>query len=527
MAIDGFFIEKLTEELNNILSSNRLERIFQIDNNLFVFNFYYRKKRTHLAFKMQGPKAGVFVLDEFMNTKQFNTNFLQNLKRELEGAILNKIKQHNNDRVMIFVFEVNDFLDGKVNKYLFLELMGRNTNLILTDNNNVIIDAHNKSVNDYRSIIPNAKFEFFPSDKKLLKEVNFKELSSSNFLFKNYIGVSPLLSRYIYNNNVNVFKVELNPTKDLTNNKVYWFDVFGENVDKKNFNSLSELLNDVSDITIEDKFDKQKSFIDEQLKRIKKRINILCKEKDKAQSNLINQHIGNMIYSSGLNLKERVESITDFDNNTYQIDQTKTLNENAQIHYKSYQKARRTITSVDKLIKKLREDIDVLEEISFFLTLNDVDIVDIEEQLSSFGYNKPTKKVKKTNNKQSNPLKIFYMDTYIYVGKNSRQNDYITHSLANKEDYWLHVKDAPGSHVIIKSNAPSKEVIELAAMLAAYHSKLKLSNQIPVTFTKVKNLRKIPGRPGSQVIVSSYESILINIDNEIIEDILNKANDLQ
>jgi predicted ribosome quality control (RQC) complex YloA/Tae2 family protein len=107
--------------------------------------------------------------------------------------------------------------------------------------------------------------------------------------------------------------------------------------------------------------------------------------------------------------------------------------------------------------------------------------------------------------------------TYL-VGKNNIQNEYVTHELARSEDYFFHVKDAPGSHVIVKTSTLNEFVIRKASMLAAYYSSLKLSSSIPVDYTLVKNIKKIPRLPGYKVLIKNQKTMFIDIDQEKIEN---------
>ncbi len=116
-------------------------------------------------------------------------------------------------------------------------------------------------------------------------------------------------------------------------------------------------------------------------------------------------------------------------------------------------------------------------------------------------------------------LKINYLDTIIYVGKNNKQNDLITHKLSSRNDYWFHVENAPGSHVLVKSNNPSDEIISFAAMLAAKFSTLKDNGKVSVNYTQVRNLKKIPGKPGHMVILNTYKSLTISIDDALIDNV--------
>src|SRR5690554_644918 len=162
MAIDGFLIKNLINEVKDEIIDNRLECLFQPLDDVFYASFYYRGKRRYLNFKLKPPYACFFLSEEIINSNNIQSNFLQTLKRQLEGYILKDIKQHLNDRVVIFEFEGVDLIEGLVKKQLILELMGRYNNLILLKDN-IIIDAFIKNVSTTsRSIANKINYEFFP-----------------------------------------------------------------------------------------------------------------------------------------------------------------------------------------------------------------------------------------------------------------------------------------------------------------------------------------------------------------------------
>jgi predicted ribosome quality control (RQC) complex YloA/Tae2 family protein len=109
------------------------------------------------------------------------------------------------------------------------------------------------------------------------------------------------------------------------------------------------------------------------------------------------------------------------------------------------------------------------------------------------------------------------------IGKNNIQNEYLTHTYAHKDDYWFHVKDAPGAHVIVQTKALIESVQRKACMLAAYFSKLKNSSSIPVDYTRVRHIKKIPGKPGYHVIYTQNKTMYIDIDEDLIIEIMSKA----
>jgi predicted ribosome quality control (RQC) complex YloA/Tae2 family protein len=123
-------------------------------------------------------------------------------------------------------------------------------------------------------------------------------------------------------------------------------------------------------------------------------------------------------------------------------------------------------------------------------------------------------------------LKVISRDgTVIQVGKNNKQNDYLTHQLASSTDTWLHTKEIPGSHVVIRSKQVSEQTLLEAAMLAAYFSKGRESSQVPVDYTLIKYVKKPSGaRPGF-VTYENQKTLYVTPDEEEVKQILERPAD--
>ncbi len=168
-------------------------------------------------------------------------------------------------------------------------------------------------------------------------------------------------------------------------------------------------------------------------------------------------------------------------------------------------------------------EINYLEEIiSQLCFANNNDFEEIKLELISHGYLK--KKIEKKKNKTKKVIlsKIQLDNTYILIGKNNIQNEYLIHKVARKNDLWFHVKDAPGAHVVLfvpdndEDYTPTEAEIRLASNVAAYFSKYSKSSSVPVNYTKIKNLKKIPQHQGYNVIYTNNKTIYIDPDEEII-----------
>lgn len=519
MAIDGFFVKHLIDELKESILNLRVLKITQTRKDMFVFHFNKKGQKFYLNFKLNSPNASTFITDELKNEDDnYNTGFITNLKRLFESSFLNNINQHLNDRVIIFEFIINDFLEGKIKRELVFEIMGRHNNLIILENN-IVIDAFNKSFNDKsRSIIPKIEFQFFPTNKSLLNEINYNLIDHPLYLSRNYMGFSTLLSKYLYDHKINLFETKVNPTLDTDSKDFYWFNLFNKE-SVKNFTTLSQLFASIIYEPISD-YRKQKNFINSELIKVRKRRANLETDLFEANKNIELKNIGNLIYASGKNLNEKYAHIYDFNNNLIELDSKYTLGENAKKAFTKYQKSVRAIKFITENIEKTNDLEQQLLDLEFFLSLENPNINEINEELISLGYKIKQKRINKNKKDSIELLTYNYLDTTIYVGKNNKQNDYITHKLSHRNDYWLHVEGASGSHVLVKSDNLSDELLYFSAMLAAKYSKLNNLVKIPINYTQIKNLKKIPGKHGSMVSINNYKTIVVTIDDSLINSVV-------
>ena len=205
------------------------------------------------------------------------------------------------------------------------------------------------------------------------------------------------------------------------------------------------------------------------------------------------------------------------------LDPALTPSQNAQKYFQRYQKLRNAVKLVHTQIRESKEEIDYLESVQDQLELADpTDLPTIREELTEQGYLKVQKRQKKKKQKKSQPARFTSSDqTELLVGKNNLQNDRLTLKTARKTDYWLHAKNIPGSHVIIKSNEPSETTILEAAELAAYFSKYRFSAQVPVDLVQVKHIHKPNGAKPGYVIYENQTTYYVTPHEETIKKLSN------
>lgn len=517
--LDGFFIRCLIIELRESLLNSRLEKIHQINDKSFVFFFYHRGKKNNLKINLDPHSFSAFITTK-KESSNISSQFLSSLKKNLEGGLLNSISQYKTDRVIVFDFTVYDFIDGPIKKKLIFEAMGKHSNLLLVKNG-LIVDTFKKMFfTEGRQLLPMAKFEFFPSTKKPFTNIDYSNVSIPKELVANYLGVSPFLANYLFEHKPTLLDIPINPTRSLSLNKNYCFDIFDHQDEKIYYSSLSEMLDNMPKIEMVSQ-SSHKTFIEKQLKKYYNKKQNLEHLMVLAKENLNNKNKGDLVYQSGLPLNQRSSSL-DVNDSKIVLDPTKTLNENAQIFFKLYQKAKRTVSHLfeqnkinDNLIKLFIEFKTYLE-----LSVND-NLADFETDLIPFGFTKarPIQKSKKKERKP-NILTLIDDDIVYYIGRNSLQNAYVTHKLGKKDNYWFHVKGAPGAHLVVTATNLTEAVLRKSAMLAAHFSSLKHSSSIPVDYTRIKFVRKISGLPGFQVNYKNQKTIFIDIDQAKITSYL-------
>jgi predicted ribosome quality control (RQC) complex YloA/Tae2 family protein len=331
MPIDGYFLERMVLELKPKIANAKLRKIKSPSKTSFLFEFYQLGQSYYLLLDLNLSSPNLRLTNDLVDSE--TSNFVIHLKKHLLNAQLNDITQYKKDRILKFSFTVVDTFLGFVNRSLIFEVMGKSSNLILLDENDIIIDSYNKHFNETkRSILPKLIYEVFPQDKK---DFNFNDLAyllSPEDLFKNYMGFSKDLSNYIFNHKINIDQEPTNPTIYISNRNVFHAIDLKLTGDKKQFNTLSELLNYY--YAIEPVI--QNYLLEISNKEVKK---LESKKQKLSEDYQINQDydqyrvLADEIYASGFDLKSHYSSFKG-----YELDYSMTLNENVQKLYSKYTK---------------------------------------------------------------------------------------------------------------------------------------------------------------------------------------------
>lgn len=432
-----------------------------------------------------------------------------------------------------------------------------------------------------RQIMPNQPFRFLEFDKIHLKDLTFDSFKEqinhapkekmSRFLYMTYQGFGPNLSKEICNRCDVSFRRK---NSDLTDEDIRCLFNALQDIKKRIINQdynphliLNEKTGDIVEFspfyletytseeyaqlpisetsTLVEKYYREKiaqnaikqkssnllSIIDKRIHSLKSKLIKLKEELKEAQNADEYKLKGELLTANIYKITNKMDTITVenyYDNNkkmTIELKPNKSAAENAQYYYKKYNKLKTAQIEVEKQLSQSQEELEYLEDIknSIHIAEDTESIDEIREELIEAGYiNKKSKKKKKSKNIKDQLKKYQSSDGFtIYAGKNNKQNDYLTLKLANNDDLWFHTKDLPGTHVVIvkAGRKVPQQTLDEAAIIAAYNSKGKMSSNVPVDYTQIKNVSKPSGaKPGKVIYVNNktlYVTPKIKIINQL------------
>lgn len=540
MPIDGCFIHYLTNELNNEILNYKINKIHQPAPLEIVLQLRGKNetglivnKQLLISSKLDSPR--IHLLSKKISNPEVPNNFCMLLRKYIERGIINKIIQHQNDRLIELHINAYNELEDENSYILIFEIMGRNSNIILLNSDFIIIDALRKlppSFDNLRTIIPHAKYRYPESNKQINPFIDEIPL-----LLDGVQGVSKQLSNTLNELEINQIKdflnQPINPVIYRTEKKLdfYAYPLSSEYKIVSIHDSLSIMLENYyndSLKTVNFNAVEIEKTIQKEAKKAALKYSNLVEDLEKAYKNIKYSDIGILLQSNLYKVKKGDKSVTVNNylgnNEEIQIELNPLLDPSSNLKaiFNKAKKASKAIIEIQKQIDKVLNEIHYLNTILFQLSIaNNNDLEQIKQELVLNGYIKSNLKTKKKPQK-IDLLSYNIEDVIIYVGKNNTQNDYLTHKLAASNDYWFHVQKLSGSHVIVKvpENNPNYEMSELvirtAANLAAYYSTGKTSSSVPVDYTKVRFLKKVPGMKGSFVTMVNQKTIYIDPDIELI-----------
>ncbi|WP_242362716.1 NFACT RNA binding domain-containing protein [Limosilactobacillus antri] len=539
MSFDGFFTHAIVHELNSTLKTGRVARISQPYPAELIITIRAQRHNYALLLSANPTYPRVQVTEVPFTNPAVPTNFTMTMRKYLDGAILEGVEQVGNDRIIRLTFNTRDELGDSQRLLLISEIMARHSNIsLVNEKTGKIIDTVKHvgaDQNRVRLLLPGATFIMPPKQDKAdpyLPNQIYSDLvrqyqepaELAKQLQAHYEGLGHDTARDLadrllasdhlpttYQQFIQHFDQPDPVIIDGRKKDFMAFPPLNAAGELQHFTTLSALLDSYYQQKAQQ--DRSKELAGQVLKVIKNEL-----KKDRRKVKKLNQQLADASQADQYRIRGEIlttylgkltpgmDAITlpNFydDNKPLKISLSPELSpsRNAQKYFTKYDKLKASVAHVNEQLKLANAEIEYFENIQNQIELaSPADIQEIRLELQQEGYIKQKHKGKKQRKVRASKPEQFHTSdgTVVLVGKNNLQNDRLSFKTANKNEIWLHVKDIPGSHVVIRDTNPSDETILEAAQLAAYFSKGRDSDNVPVDYLPAKRLRKPNGaKPG-------------------------------
>ncbi|MHB1152996.1 MAG: Rqc2 family fibronectin-binding protein [Eubacteriales bacterium] len=578
MAFDACFIAAIEHELTENIIGARIEKVQQPEKDELILVLHRDRQNIKLSVSASANNPLINITSIVKENPKAAPMFCMLLRKHLTGAKITSVSQMGFERVLEIEFEAYDELGFLSKKYIMAEIMGKYSNIIFCDKSKKIISAIkivDFSTSQKRQVLPGMQYELPPSQEKQnplnITEIEFKELLNRNydiprdkFITNNFMGIAALTAREIVFQSektadcslwvgfnlifskirnkeflpILIYNIENKPLDfsfmqilQYGNTvKTQIFEGFGQLIDeyygsRERSERIKQRSNDVAKLilNIEARLVKKIALQESDLHA--------CAEKDtyKLYGDIITSNIYQL--KTGMKHKKLINYYSEnMDEVELTLDEYKTPVQNAQLYYKRYNKAKATereLTMQLELAKNELSYIRTVEE-AHEKAENEADINEIRRELYESGYASRMKDYINYTVSQKKPIAVKPLEFKtdggfkLLCGKNNNQNDFITFKCATKNDYWFHVKNAPGSHVVMmcdvqNENDPSDLDFTQAAAVAAYFSKFRDGINVPVDYTLIRNVKKPSGSKPGFVIYTTNRTAYVSPDKETVD----------
>lgn len=570
MAFDGVVTRAVAHELV-CLKGARIARIHQPHTSDIVLQIRSQRGNQKLLLSANPTYPRIHLTTEEFTNPQEAPMFCMLLRKHCEGGQIEAIRQVDMERIIHIDVKSRDELGDTTRKRIIVEIMGKHSNIILVDpETNIILDSAQHvtlAMSQHRQVVPGRSYLSPPdqgkrnpleiTEQQFITSIDWNGGKLDKQIVNLCSGISPLLAKEI------VHRAGLSTREKIwaafyalmQQVKQHHYAPTILDQQEKSFFSVTELTHLAGSSTRFETVSQclqayyaGKAMRDVVKQKVHDLIRIVTSEKNKNEKKIekLEQTLvdakeaerfrlfGELIIAN-LHLIKRGDSqlvaVNWYDENsatvTIPLDPLKTPSENLQSYYKRYNKAKNSMQVVNEQISNAREEIAYLE--GLLVQLEHATVLEAEEirdELVEQGYVRYRKRrgMKKKKEIRPEPDQYYSREGIaILVGKNNKQNDYLTNKLASPGDTWLHTKDIPGSHVVIRARDFSDETLLEAARLAAYFSKAKQGNQVPVDYTLVKHVKKPSGsKPGFCIYEQQRTLYVTPPDEAYIQQLRNR-----
>ena len=579
MAFDACMMRAVLSEFSREFPEAKIEKVLQPQNDEIDMLIHYGRSSRRLVFNV-GPNAPRLQLSDVAKENPIKAPmFCMLLRKYFTGARIVSVAQPGFDRIAEFTVSCYDEMGFKVEKIIVCEIMGKYANLIILDSDRKILAAFKVidfAASTVRQVLPGLKYQIPAKPDKLsplvIDEALFRQRlaefpsgrSGEKFITQTYSGIATQIAHELVfraSGNVDTPVCEMDaerflrvftdwqrllideryaPTVAINSDgkpiDYSYMDItyLGNSVTVKRFDSLSALF---------DSYFAERDRLEKIHQRAKDLVSLLTNAESRTEKKLAIQRQSLIDSERGEEYKRSADLITanihllkrgmesfvtvdyyddDCPEREISLDPRLTPAQNAQKLYKQYNKCKTARIVLAEQIVIWENELKYLASVCAFLESAETeqDLAEIRDELYRSGYAsrmrgyKPPKQVKQT------PMRFTTSGGFaLLVGRNNVQNDQITHRVAEKHDLWFHVKDLPGSHVILFTDGlePGDDDYTEAAAIAAHYSKAT-GDLVPVDYTHVKNVKKPGGsKPGFVTYKTNYTAYVKPMTDDELE----------
>jgi predicted ribosome quality control (RQC) complex YloA/Tae2 family protein len=581
MSLDGFSLSPLILELNAKLAGGRIEKIFQTDKYTLVLWVRQGNENFRLLISANPTHPRIHLTEAAPENPAVPPAFCMLLRKHLEDGRIAQICQHGLDRIALLYVDIRGERGAIVTKCLITELMGKHSNIIFTQND-LVIDAIKRvslAISRYRQVLPNKEYIYPPEQERLnllsVSAVEFIRSMADNhtgLLAKSIMntgtGIGPVTAREVVwrtglPSGITVESLDqadqaalcntvqslveplaagiINPTVvvddtgRLSGIAAFKLEHLSQHV-AHYFCSMSQAVEFASQLTRLHRIPERElllKLVAVEQNRLSRKHSALSQELLEANSAGDLRNLADILMTNLYSIPQGASqaTLTDIyressveEQIVIELDPRLSVLENAQAYYAKYNKRKRAQDLLAEQLIQCTQEMAYLDSIEVALehAITAAEVADVQQELVASGYSKQSGK-KRPAIKLTAPLTVVTEDGLtILVGKNNRQNDIVTFKQARADDIWLHTKDIPGSHVILRTGQqePSDVALATAAHLAAYFSKARQSSSVPVDYTRRRYVKKPAGAKPGFVIYDHQNTLQVTPDETRIKTLL-------
>ena len=569
MALDTVMLSALAAELRPKLEGARIDKVQQPEREQVLFSIRNKGENMRLLINAGAGSGRVALTRQSFENPAEPPMFCMLLRKYLVGARIEKLTQPNWERLLMVDIISHNELGDSVCLKLAIELMGRNSNLVLVGDDGRIIDCLRRM--EYggdvqRRMLPGMIYRLPPAQKKpLIFDCDRAQIESAlnssedgkpldKRLLDSFSGLSPLVCRELVHRAFydisclpdaleafleSVRAGEFTPTLLTKDGKPAEYSFmqlkqYGSEYEQQSLNSFSELLDAYySKRELSERRRRRARELSHSVKTARDRIQrkLVCRleELERTYGREEIRKNAELLTANMYRVKRGDSSVTVEDYYTdgcpsveIKLDILKTPQQNAAAMFKEYNKLKTAEIHLTALVAEGEKQLDYLNSVLDELERAETerDLAEIRRELLETGYLKKQKGAKPDKSKKQGPMRFISSDGFeILVGRSNSQNDELTTKTARRTDIWLHTKSVHGSHVIIscEGREPPERTIAEAASIAAYYSQGREGGKTAVDYTAVRFVRKPSGSMPGKVVYTDYRTVMAEADEALCE----------